>query len=458
MAQGNKQWREFVDELKERAGSQPSSPMFRVRLGNALERIGELEAALAEYRAAAEAFLRTGFARHARSVYRMILDRAPNDREARRGYARALKDCFDDPSASDELGDALQVPNMPSASDVAEAQTANEPPSEDEYWTSVKTQDPGTLFEGEDFAVVRPGTSDGSNGANVGAPTAPTADSSAPAPPPPPQATVSAPAPAAPQTQTPAASEGTPAPSAVPASVADRRRAPRVPWDVETHLSDGTTLYIGNSTNLSATGVFVEGITTIEPGTLVDLTFFNATEGWKGTGRGQVARIVNANPSRNTEGGIGIALLWVDPPTEHWMLRHIEQSLGRLADEPAPQAAELPELPAQPGRATPRVNLVAPARVVSREFEAVGWSLDLSEGGAFLAVPQLFYKGDQVEVSLWLERDETPITVTAVIVDSRKATQTQRSGVAVRFTELDEDLVERIRVAVRTAGAPTPIV
>jgi hypothetical protein len=199
-----------------------------------------------------------------------------------------------------------------------------------------------------------------------------------------------------------------------------------MPWEADVEVSYQGRLLASHASSLSATGLFLDGLTDLPMGALVDLTFRHPDDS-SGAGRGQVARI--------TDDGSGVALLWVDPPTEIWMLHHLEQEMGRRDRSPAPPSPR--PLPPQAGRNAPRAPVVVPTRVKNREFEAVGWTLDLSETGAFLAVPRLFAAGDSVEVTLWLDRQE-PLILTAHIVQSRRASRARRAGVAVRFTPSDQ--------------------
>lgn len=86
---GHRAWRQ-VREYQERKSADPDNPMWSLRLAEALDKLGNAEQARREYHEAASKFLRLGFARKARAVYLLILDRFPDDIDAKYGNAVAI--------------------------------------------------------------------------------------------------------------------------------------------------------------------------------------------------------------------------------------------------------------------------------------------------------------------------------------------------------------------------------
>ena len=125
--------------LRYRARKQETTspnPMLSVRLADALEQLGDVEEARLEYHEAAQMFLRVGFARKARSVYKLLLERFIGDDDARYGYEVACHECDQQTSGGNTVraallqladGDDLDLRTDPGVRMSIEANTDEEP-------------------------------------------------------------------------------------------------------------------------------------------------------------------------------------------------------------------------------------------------------------------------------------------------------------------------------------------
>lgn len=396
--------------------SHPSDARVRLKLGDVLQQLERVDEAIDQYREACQLFMRRGFDRQASAARALILRLRPDDAFARRSaqfptdldLARTQA-----PLPREEVrleGQEEPAPSPPQALPAL-------PP------VSALAADGGTAVKDEELPVVK-----GAEPATIDLPD------------PEPPMIVKVDFPKRPLL-TVVDSKPKPLEAVIDVSVEaagkprERRAEPRVPGDGEVRIWSGPHVTSGTIEDLSRTGLFVAGARLFVPGGIVDLAIKIPGSGWIGTARALVKR--NAEPVKRRPGGLGIALLWADAPTERWIEDYVRSSFG----EELPKGAT-PVKPMRDDvrRAHARTEVDLPIVLRSPEFEVSGWARDLSMGGAFVEGPRVFGAGRRVELVLFLPGGDEPHVIPAVVAhDSLPARdQTRGGGSGIRFIKMTD--------------------
>ncbi|HVO31583.1 MAG TPA: PilZ domain-containing protein [bacterium] len=419
-----------LDQLLKHVEVAPADPRVRLRLGDVLQGLDRIDEAIAQYREAAVLLARRGFDKQAKAVRALILRLAPQDAGAVRDVA------FEN--------------------DVELARTQEPLPREEK----VLTED-GELVhaEGPDIIVTAGGSAQRSPAAPAGGP-------------PPPSAATKA-LPAAPwdspaanflardlgtgdtdgitvdvdtnaQAQARATVDDDGAAPGMPPRPRDRRGDPRAHADGVVRLHGNGVGSTGFLEDVSLTGLFVAGPRPYPIGTIVDLALQLPQAAWIGLARARVMRSVEA--SRRRPAGLGLALLWTDPPTERWIEDFVTTVFGAAAVTRRARYPDGEKRSEDIRRQHPRGAIDLPAVIRAPEFDVTGWVRDVSMGGAFVDGPRVFGPGRRVELLLWLPQSYTPLVIDAVVAhDNRPPSNGHGAGTGLRFIRVGDALAAELQ-------------
>jgi hypothetical protein len=419
---GGRQKQALLDELLRRVESHPSDARVRLKLGDVLQQLERLDEAIDQYREACQLFMRRGFDRQASAARALILRLRPDDAFARRSAQFPT-----------DLDLARQQAPLPREEVRLEGQEepAPSPPQALPALPAVSAlaADGGAPVKDEDLPVVK-------GAAAEAVAKAPEIDLPDPEPP----MIVKIDLPKRPML-TVVESNPKPIEAVIDVSVEaggkprERRVEPRVAAEGEVRVWAGEHVASGQIEDLSRTGLFIAGPRLFAAGGIVDLAIKIPGSEWIGTARAIVKR--NAAPVKRRPGGLALAFLWTDAPTERWIEDYVRASFGEsLPKGASPVKAARDDV----RRAHPRTEVDLPIVLRSAEFEVSGWARDLSMGGAFVEAPRVFGAGRRVELLLFLPGGETPHVIPAVVAhDSLPAgDHTRGGGTGIRFIRLTD--------------------